>query len=160
MKSLKALALNKIHFADNTGALTRLSNLQLLSLKSSTITDNDLIGTRSSLYHAQGDESLTDMLTELARCENLQDLDISNCHRITFPGLMRYQELIECRHFDDHLLASTSQPHCCHSAPLTVVRTRECSGLKASGYSCVESRPIRGHFGQILYWEDYSPMDV
>lgn len=146
MKSLKALALNKIHFAHTVHPLTRLPNLQLLSLKSTTVTDNDLVSTSTS---TMDEMSALMSFIELGRCESLIELDISHCHRITIAGVMRYQELIECRHFDDH----GSPSHCCYAAPLKVLRTHDCKGLRASGCPQAESRPIRGPLGEICWWE-------
>jgi hypothetical protein len=140
MKTLKGLALNKVHFASKiASALVHLPALELLSLKSSTLTDADLL--------------------EMALCEKLEDLDVSHCAYITCAGLMRYQELIECRHFYE-ITHIVTPDHVCCPRPLKVVRTVDCKGLKRSGYHAMESRPERNVAGRIMAWNDYSPAVV
>jgi Leucine-rich repeat (LRR) protein len=135
MKSVEALMLNKIYFA-SVASLVHLPALRLLNLRFCSIEDADLL--------------------DLAHCEKLEELDISHCHLITYGGLKRYMELIECRHFNE--VGHVEPGHVCHPRPLKVVRTDACKGLQSSGYHAVESRPERDGAGRIAAWNDYVPV--
>lgn len=113
MTSLQALALHKLHYASNVRTLTRLTSLRILSLKHNTLTNADL--------------------AELADFKRLEELDISGCHRITYPGLLGYTQRVDSK------------------APLQVVRMFNCKNL-----DLYETRPVRcATTGHITSWQDY-----